>query len=140
MTAKEFLTMGWRIDSRIDARIRECERLEDRARAIRNSAPKSGGRGGRRADWTDAVAALDAATERLRGEIVEMCRVKRLVGEAIDQVPVVNQRRVLELRYRNYMTWEAIAQEIPCDVRTVYRLHGRALLWINVPLNDMPDK
>ena len=54
-------------------------------------------------------------------------------------MPVVNQRRVLEMRYRNYMTWEAIAVEIPCDIRTVYRLHGRALLNVNVPLNVMVD-
>ena len=46
---------------------------------------------------------------------------------------LLNQRRVLEMRYRNYMTWEDIAREIPCDVRTVYRLHGRALLNIHVP-------
>ena len=139
MTAKEFLSMGWQIEKRIDQRIAERDRLRDRAEAIRSSRPSAGPRGGKRRDWTDAVAALEDAEARLGREIAELCRVKRLVAEAIDAVPVVNQRRVLEMRYRNYMTWEAIAVEIPCDIRTVYRLHGRALLNVNVPLNVMVD-
>lgn len=139
MTAKEFLSMGWRIEKRIDQRIAERDRLRDRAEAIRSSRPSAGPRGGKRRDWTDAVAALEDTEARLGREIAELCRIKRLVAEAIDAVPVVNQRRVLEMRYRNYMTWEAIAVEIPCDIRTVYRLHGRALLNVNVPLNVMVD-
>lgn len=134
MTAKEFLMLGWRVENRIDKRAEELERLRERAEAVRSSAPKSGPRGGRRADWTDAVAAIADAEARINADIVRLCRVKRLIGEAIDGVSVMNQRRVLEMRYRNYMTWEDIAREIPCDVRTVYRLHGRALQQINVPL------
>ena len=126
--------LGWRVESRIDKRSEELERLRERAEAVRSSAPKSGPRGGRRADWTDAVAAIADAEARINADIVRLCRVKRLIGEAIDGVCVMNQRRVLEMRYRNYMTWEDIAREIPCDVRTVYRLHGRALQQITVPL------
>lgn len=136
MTAKEFLSMGWRIEKRIDQRIAERDRLRDRAEAIRSSRPSAGPRGGKRRDWTDAVAALEDAEARLSREITELCRVKRLVAEAIDAVPVVNQRRLLEMRYRNYMTWEAIAEAMPCDLRYVYKLHGKALLAVNVPLND----
>lgn len=125
--------MGWRIESRIEAREEECERLRDRMTAVRRSMPSAGPRGGKRRDWTDTVAELDLAEERLRAEIEKLCRVKRIIAEAIDQVPIMNQRRVLELRYRNYMTWEEIALEIPCDIRTVYRLHGRALMKVRVP-------
>lgn len=134
MTAKEFLMLGWRMESRIDKRVEERDRLRQRAEAVRSSAPKSGPRGGRRADWTDAVAAIADAEARINADIVRLCRVKRMIGEVIDRVPVMNQRRVLELRYRNYMTWEQIAREIPCDVRYVYKLHGRALQQIRVPL------
>lgn len=136
MTAKEFLMQGWRIEKRIDQRIAERDRLRDRAEAVRSSRPSAGPRGGKRRDWTDAVVALDEADARLAREIAELCRIKRLVAEAIDAVPVVNQRRLLEMRYRNYMTWEAIAEAMPCDLRYVYKLHGKALLSVNVPLND----
>lgn len=133
MTAKEFLMLGWRVENRIDMRAWELNDLRERAEAVRSSAPKSGPRGGRRADWTDAVAAIADAEARINADIVRLCRVKRLIDEAIGQVPVINQRRVLEMRYRNYMTWEDIAREIPCDVRYVYKLHTRALQQIDVP-------
>ena len=136
MTAKEFLRQGWRIESRIRTRQAECERLRDRMLAVRASAPKSGPRGGRRADWTDAVAALEAAEDRLVREIAALCRAREQIDRAIASVPDVNQRRVLELRYRNYLTWEEIAREMPCDIRTVYRLHGRGLAQIIVPWFD----
>ena len=125
--------LGWRVENRIYMRTAELERLRERAKAVRSSAPKSGPRGGRRADWTDAVAALADAEARINADIVRLCHVKRLIDEAIGKVPVINQRRVLEMRYRNYMTWEDIASEIPCDVRYVYKLPGRALQQIDVP-------
>ena len=133
MTAKEFLSMGWRAESRIEKRRKELERLRERAEAVRSSAPMQGARGGRRADWTDAVAAMADAEARLCADIARLYHTRETIDEAIETVPVINQRRVLEMRYRNYMTWEDIAREIPCDVRTVYRLHGRGLMYIHVP-------
>lgn len=134
MTAKEFLMMGWKIEKRIDARIAERERIMDRMTAVRKSTPSAtGARGGRRRDWTDAVAALEDVDARLNREIAELCRIKRMIAEAIDAVEIISQRRVLEMRYRNYMTWEQIAVNMPCDIRTVYRLHGRALTRVRVP-------
>ena len=134
MTAKEFMMMGWRIEKRIDARIAERERIMDRMTAVRKSTPSAtGGRGGKRRDWTDAVAALEEVEARLNREIAELCRVKREIAEAIEGVEVMSQRRVLEMRYRNYMTWEQIAVSMPCDIRYVYKLHGRALQAVRVP-------
>lgn len=127
MNAKEFLMRGWRIESRIMSRQGEIQRLRERAETVRSSAPRSGPRGGRRRDWTDALAALADAEARINREIVELCAVQAEISAAIDRVQNVKQRRVLELRYRNYMGWEEIADMIGCDVRTVYRLHGRGL-------------
>ena len=133
MTAQEFLMQGWQIESRIDRRVEELERLRERAEAVRTSTPKQGPRGGRRKDWTDAVAALADAEARVNREIVELCRIKADIAEAIDGVQIIRQRRVLEMRYRNYMTWERIADDMECDLRTVYRIHGRALTHVRIP-------
>ena len=74
-------------------------------------------------------------TRDIDGEIRELCRVKREVREAIDSVEDLRLRRVLELRYRSYMTWEQIAQEMGYELRWVYELHGRALLQIRPAMN-----
>ena len=89
-------------------------------------------RGGR-FDWTDAVARLVEMDNEIGAEIMELCRIKREVNAAIEAVENAQYRRLLELRYRNYMTWERIAEEMECEPRNVYYIHGKALLHVRVP-------
>ena len=132
MTAKEFLSLAWKIDDRIDERIEERERLLAKLTAGRGSNLSGMPRGGRY-DWTDAVARVIEADRAIAAEITRLCTVKRMVNEAIEAVADARRRRVLELRYRNYMRWEQIADVMGYDVRWVYRLHGEALLDVVVP-------
>ena len=128
MTAKQWLMRAWHIERRIDRLLQEREALSARADAVRSPVISDMPRGGRRRDWTDAADALMDLCADIDREIRELCRVKREVIEAIDAVEDMRLRRVLELRYRSYMSWEAIAGELGYDIRWVYRLHGRALL------------
>lgn len=146
MTAKEFLRQAWQIDQRIERRLDEISAMEEKYERV--MAKLTAGRGtnmsgmprGGRYDWTDAVEssieldrAIKAGVESLRSEVMELCRVKREVNAAIDAVEEVQLRRVLELRYRNYLPWEKIAEEMGYDVRNVYILHGKALRRVRVP-------
>ena len=132
MTAKEYLLRAWEIDKRIDARIEERERLEARLTSPRmtnlTGMPRGGG-----SDWTNAVIAVSELSQEITKEILDLCRIKREVIEAIDAVEDRDYRRVLELRYRNYMKWDDIAKAMRYDVRNVYILHGKALLKVRVP-------
>jgi len=132
MTAKEFLSKAWRIDRRIERKIEERERLQSRLTAGRMSSLTGMPRGGGY-DWTDAAAQVLRLTEQIDDEINRLCTVKRLVNEAIDAVEDPKYRQVLELRYRNYLTWEEIAEDMGYETRWVYELHGRALLCVTVP-------
>lgn len=132
MTAKEFLMQAWKIDDRIDERIEERERLLAKLTAGRGSNLSGMPRGGRY-DWTDAVSRVIETDKSIAAEITRLCAVKRQVNDAIGAVADARRRRVLELRYRNYMRWEQIAEAMGYDVRWVYRLHGEALLDVKVP-------
>lgn len=132
MTAKEFLQQAWEIDKRIDAKVEERDRLNEKLTAARIGAYSAMPRGGAH-DWTDAAAHVADLSVEIDAEIRELCRIKRLVNEAINAVEVVKYRRVLELRYRNYMDWEKIAETLGYELRWVYELHGRALLRVKVP-------
>lgn len=132
MTTKDFLMLAWQIDGRIERKIEERERIEARLNAGRLSNLSGMPRGGGY-DWTDTAAKVMSLTEQIDAEIGKLCRVKRLVNEAIDAVPEVKYRRVLELRYRNYLSWEQIAEDMQYDIRWVHELHGRALLRVRVP-------
>lgn len=132
MTAKEYLMQAWRIEDRIESRIEERERLEARLTSPRGSNLTGMPRGGS-SDWTNAVIAISELTATINAEIVELFRVKRQVNDAIEAVEDSRYRRILELRYRNYMTWEAIANATGYALRNVYELHGKALLRVRVP-------
>ena len=132
MTAKEFLMQAWKIDERIDERIEERERLLAKLTAGRGANLSGMPRGGR-FDWTDAVAHVIEADRAIAAEITRLCTVKREVNAAIEAVADARHRRLLELRYRNYLRWEQIAEAMGYDVRWVYRLHGEALLDVRVP-------
>ena len=146
MTAKDYLLRAWQIDARIDEKLAEIERLEEKRERI--MAKLTAGRAsnltgmprGGVYDWTEHLEAvieteelIRDAIQALREEIRELCRVKREVADAINAVEPVVYRRVLDLRYRSYLDWQTIAQKLGYDVRHVFRLHGEALLCIKVP-------
>lgn len=132
MTAKEFLSQAWQIDQRIERKIEERDRIEEKLTSGRISNLSGMPRGGGY-DWTDTAAKVADLTSQIDVEIRELCRIKRIVNEAIDAVESAKYRRVLELRYRNYLDWEKIAEELGYELRWVYELHGRALLRVKVP-------
>ena len=132
MTAKEFLSQARDIDNRIDRKIEERERLLAKLTAGRMTQLTGMPRGGN-SDWTDALARYIQLDDEIKAEIMDLCRIKREVNEAIDNVEDARLRHLLELRYRNYCTWEAIADEMGYDVRWVYRMHGRALAHVRIP-------
>lgn len=132
MTPKEFLSQARDIDSRIDKKIEERERLLAKVTAGRVTHLTGMPRGGN-FDWTDAVNAVIEMDKAINAEISALCRIKREVNEAIDAVEDARYRRLLELRYRNYYTWERIADEMGYDVRWVYQMHGKALLHVRIP-------
>lgn len=125
MTAKQYLMRAWHIDRRIDRLIEERDRLEStltRGVGQLTGLPRGGGH-----DWTDTAIRVADLTARIGEEIRALCEIKREVSEAIDQVEDKRAREVLTLRYRNYMAWPRIAEELGYDVRHVFRLHGEGL-------------
>ena len=138
MTAKQYLLRAWQeempanVVKRIDRLIGERDALWARMETVRSPVISDMPKGGRGRDWTDTVDALVDLCGDIDREIRELCRVKREVIDAIDAVEDMRLRRVLELRYRSYMSWEAIAEELGYDIRWVYRLHGMALRCIEI--------
>lgn len=136
MTAKEYLSQAWQIDKRIEKKCEERDRLLARLTAGRLTHLTGMPRGGN-FDWTDAVSRLIEMDNAINGEIMELCRLKREINATIEAVEDMRYRRVLELRYRNYMRWEDIAEEMGYEVRHVTRLHGEALACVRIPSQNV---
>ena len=136
MTAKEYLSQAWSIDDRIDRMIEERDRLWEKLTAGRMSRLTGMPRGGN-SDNIDTLMRVMELTDEINKRINELCRLKREITETIDQVDDSRYRDLLELRYRNYLGWEQIAERMGYDVRHIYRLHGDALMAVKLPKDVM---
>lgn len=132
MTAKEFLRRARSVDRRVDEATERVERIRARLEAGRMSSITGMPRGGS-SDWTQTADRLIELEQRVNAQVREMVRWKLDAIDAIRSVGEPRLAEVLELYYIDGFTWEQVAQRMGVDVRTVFRLHGRALQRIEVP-------
>ena len=132
MTAKQFLARAYWLDRRIEKKTEEIERMRSRLERITAQITDMP-RGGSGGDWTDLVAKVHEREEAIRGEIAELVEVKKQIAEVIAAVEEPRYRTLLELRYRNYLSFERIAVEMNYSWRHVIRLHDEALREVRVP-------
>ena len=75
----------------------------------------------------NAVMALDALNRELREAENAYADAKVTVSDFINVLPDVNQQTVITKKYIRGQDWEKIATDMNMSVRSVQRLHGRAL-------------
>lgn len=132
VTAKRFLEQAYWLDKRIERRAEEAARMRARLEKS-NSHISDMPRGGSGQDWTDADIKVMELEARIRQEIARLCELKRQIGEAIDAVEDSRYRMLLELRYRNYCSFEQIAVEMSYSYDHVRHMHKEALQKVVVP-------
>ena len=85
-------------------------------------------------DWTATADKLIELEKRVNARIRDLCALKHAAMDAIDRVDEARLREVLELYYIDGFNWDQVAERMELDVRQVFRLHGRALQRIVVPM------
>lgn len=110
----------------------EIARWESRAQKVTaswSSAP--GGRAG--ADKVqDGAINLVQLQKQLEEKAETLAQVRIEIERAIGTVKNDTQRRLLRLRYIKGLTWERIAMEMHYGYQWVCKLHGKALLQVEV--------
>ena len=74
-----------------------------------------------------AIARIDKTDRRICSEIKRLHDSSTKIQRQIEALDDERYKSVLFGRYIMCQTWEKIAEDVPCDVRHVYRLHGKAL-------------
>ena len=132
MTAKEFLRRARSVDRRVDEAQERVERLRAKLESGRMSSLTGMPRGGS-SDWTQTADKLIELEQAVNRRTRELVRWKLAAIDAIRAVEEPRLAEVLELYYIDGFTWEQVAERMGYEVRTVYRLHGAALLKVRVP-------
>lgn len=83
---------------------------------------------------TSAVNSNDKVLKHMEYEnllmekLTELVELKITVEAAIEKLPQNKYRRLLRSYYVDGLTWEETADELGVDVRSVHRIHGKALM------------
>ena len=127
MTAKEYLNQTYWIDKRINVKIKQAEsmrRLAFKATPVLSDMP-SGTRNIHSRE--NAVAKMIDLENEINSEIDRFVNLKREIMTAIKSIGNEEYQLLLEMRYLNYIPWRNIANEFNCSIRSIYRLHEKAL-------------
>ena len=141
MTAKEYLNQAKTLDQRINVKLDRVSRL--RAMTQKITASLDGEQVSRTRNVTsleDAIIRLMEEEESLNAAIDRLVDLKREVSGVLKQIDDTDCQLLLELRYLCYRSWEDIAEVMHMHIRTVYKVHGRALLKVEAILHNSDFK
>lgn len=128
MTVKEWLNRyqtAWNEAKDIELRLTQIRLKYSRPSAIEYSdMPKAH----KQTDLSDYIEQLEHYENMLIAKYQQCIGIEVQIYKAVDKVEDSAERMVLRYRYIDGMRWDDIANNIHCTTRTVYRLHGRALL------------
>lgn len=129
MNVKEYLNQARYIDRQIDAKLEHQEKLNSiiyKATSTISDMPGSPTRDVAKRER--AIAKVIDLEKEIDDEIDKLVDKKREIKSLIDKVENSEYALLLELRYVNISTWEQIADILGISLRSVYRMHGAALI------------
>ena len=128
MTAKEYLNRARLLEQQINAKLDRMTRL--RALAEKVTATMDGEAVCHTRNVTslqDQINSLIDEETVLQSEIRRLADLKEEISEVLNLIDDPDCRLLLELRYLCFCAWDEIAEVMHFHVRTVYKIHGRAL-------------
>ena len=141
MKAKDYLSQAYKLNHRIDCKLRQTENLRDlatRATASIHAERVSGTK--QRSPMENAIVKLIDLEHEINSDIDMLVDMKREIAVVISKLSSPSHKILLELRYLEGKTWDEIAKAMDYDLRWIYRLHGKALKEIEVQISDTPLK
>lgn len=132
--AKNYLMRAYRVDQRIGNKLEQVVLLNDLAAKATSTVTDMPGSPNRNIHKMEDVIAriVDIKTE-IHADMLELVELKKEIMGCIKRVEDPELQLILELRYLNYMGWEQIAGELGFGIDNVFKLHRKALEFVDVP-------
>ena len=134
MTARDYLSQGYRLDQRINSKLEQVESLNGLATKVSSTLtgmPKNPNRA--TSTMADTVTKIIALQAEINNDIERLVDLKREMVAVIKAVANTERQTLLELRYLCFKTWEQIAVQMNYSTKYVFDLHRTALKMIEVP-------
>ena len=136
MTAKEYLSQIRFIDNRIAAKREQAQYFYDQATKCTTAwSDMPPGQPNGRSRMADYVMKMIELENEMTKEMMDLATLKKQIMDTINKIDNMEYKTILEERYLSFKSWEQISEDMGYTVRHIYRLHGRALLEVEVPKN-----
>ena len=150
MTAKEYLGQVYYIDREINMTLAQADKLR---KSLYGKGQKFDDVGGSKSSQSsdeigDVIATVIDYENKANALIDKLIKARIEIETAIKLVPDSAQREVLERRYLLFQPWETyfdiktgdkiigIDEAMHYSSRQIYRIHGKALLWVSVNVSE----
>ena len=130
MTAKEYLRQVGIMDRKINLDLRRLEELRNLSMRISGGGFEQSFNPNKatEAPFVKSMDRIIDLERKITEEIDAYVDFKETALGMIRKVPDFDQRELLEMRYVGQMSWEEISARSGRSLRSVYRVHGMALL------------
>ena len=137
MTAKEYLSQGYRLEQIIKLIKLDIEYWQDLASSVSSPGFEEHFNATRNTDapFVKQIYKMMEYQDLLTEKLELHMNLKREMQKAIEEMSNQDERLVLEFRYIKNLTWPRIADLMYVDESTVRRWHNKALNHFVVPEN-----
>ncbi|WP_350342362.1 DUF1492 domain-containing protein [Proteinivorax tanatarense] len=129
MNAKEYLSQAIWLDKIIQNKLEQKEKLKSIAQKATTDFSQekvSGSKIDKSAMESATVKIVDLQHE-INSDIDRLIDLKTEILQTIALVGDTSHQLILEMRYINGKGWEEVAYNMGFDVRTIFRIHGKAI-------------
>ncbi len=139
MTAKEYLSQGYRLEQRIRLVREEINNLQELAGSVSSPGFEEHYNATRNteAPFVKTIYKIMELEDKQNNLLNQMLEFKQEMCEVIDSADDLNERMVLYYRYIGNESWQDIGKRLFVDERTVRRWHNKALSHVILPENPM---
>lgn len=139
MTAKEYLSQGYRLEQRIRLVREEINNLQELTGSVSSPGFEEHYNATRNteAPFIRTIYKIMELEDKQNSLLNQLLEFKQEMCEVIDSVDDLNERMVLYYRYIGNESWQDIGKRLFVDERTVRRWHNKALSHVVLPENPM---
>lgn len=139
MTAKEYLSQGYRLEQRIRLVKEEIANLQDLVCSVSSPGFEEHYNATRNTDapFIRTIYKIMELEDKQNKLLNKMLEFKAQMCEVINSVDELNESMVLYYRYVVNESWQDIGRRLYVDERTVRRWHNKALAHVILPEKPM---
>lgn len=126
---KMFLNRAYRINELIGEDMQELKKLRMMRDSLKSAlSEKNGSSPSGNASYVNLVEKIIKYENKIIEQNAVYLDTRIELRKLIDKVENVNYNLILKKRYLQFMTFDAIADDLNYDVRSIYRLRDKALV------------